>query len=254
MADFPALPLWTDAYLSDTRHLSTEEHGAYLLLLMEAWRRPNCDLPDDDVFMARAAGLSPDRWAAIRPVVLAFWKRDGRRRTWSQKRLQRERDYVATKRQLQRDKAAKRWKGEKSADAPAEPRQSRGNAPTPTPTPTTSVETSVSTGGEPPPPDPVKAMFDAGVRLLGQAGTEERQARSILGRWSKAHGPEAVIVALGRAQREGAVDPVSFVEGVFRWQAKQGPKGAPQEGEERTLPSGQLQRYSAFDGWMNVYG
>jgi hypothetical protein len=42
MAEFPALPLWTDAYLGDTRHLSQSEHGAYLLLLITAWRTPNC--------------------------------------------------------------------------------------------------------------------------------------------------------------------------------------------------------------------
>ena len=58
MAEFPALALWTDAYLADTRHLSTLEHGAYLLLMMEAWRRPHCDLPDDDRVLARLAGLT----------------------------------------------------------------------------------------------------------------------------------------------------------------------------------------------------
>ena len=62
MAEFPHLPLFTDAYLADTRHLTTEEHGAYLLLMMEAWRRPECSLPDDDRLLARLCGLSIERW------------------------------------------------------------------------------------------------------------------------------------------------------------------------------------------------
>lgn len=32
MAEFPALPLWTDAYIGDTAHLTNEEHGVYLRL------------------------------------------------------------------------------------------------------------------------------------------------------------------------------------------------------------------------------
>lgn len=85
MAEFPALPLFTDAYLADTRHLNTEEHGAYLLLMMEAWRRPECSLPDDDRLLARLAGLPLDRWQEVRPVVMQFWRRDGRRKTWTQR-------------------------------------------------------------------------------------------------------------------------------------------------------------------------
>jgi len=69
------------------------------------------------------------------------------------------------------------------------------------------------------PPDPVKVMFDSGVRFLGQAGIPDGKARGILGKWRGAHGAEAVIAALGKAQREGAIDPVAFIEGCFR-QAK----------------------------------
>lgn len=136
MAEFPALPLWTDAYLADTRHLSTLEHGAYLLLLMEAWRRPHCDLPDDDKLLARLAGLSLDDWLAIAPVVMELWDRDGRRKTWTQKRLKKERLYVGEKSARQRDNARKRWKGSENEDATALPDGCQTDAPTPTPTPT----------------------------------------------------------------------------------------------------------------------
>lgn len=148
MADFPALMLWTDKYLADTRHLTTLEHGAYLLLIMEAWRRPHCDLPDDDLILARMAGLSAEEWAATKPVIMAFWTLDKRSKKWRQKKLTSERDYVTKKRKSQQDKAAKRWQKTENPDATAHPRQSRGNAPTPTPT-HLSVETIVSTSARP---------------------------------------------------------------------------------------------------------
>lgn len=133
MADFPAMPLFTDAYLADTRHLTTEEHGAYLLLMMEAWRRPECSLPDDDVLLARLSGLTPSRWKEVRPVIIAFWKRDGRKKSLTQKRLLRERAFVAQKSASQRDKAVTRWSEKKIADAMALPKRCPADAPTPTP-------------------------------------------------------------------------------------------------------------------------
>ena len=119
MAEFPALSLWTDAYLADTRHLSTVEHGAYLLLLMEAWRRPNCDLPDDDKILARLAGLPEQEWTTIKDAILAFWNYDGRSKTYRQKRLLKERDLSRKRSKSQADKASKRWKQTKEGNAAA---------------------------------------------------------------------------------------------------------------------------------------
>jgi uncharacterized protein YdaU (DUF1376 family) len=124
MADFPCLPFWTDAYLADTNHLTTEEHGAYLLLLIEAWRSPDCSLPDDDALLARHAGLSPAKWKASKPIIMAFWKLDGRRGRWFQKRLRKERQKVAQKRRAAKDSAASRWKQTKTGHANAMPTQS----------------------------------------------------------------------------------------------------------------------------------
>ena len=142
MAQFPALPLFTDAYLADTRHLTAEQHGAYLLLLMEAWRRPACTLPDDDEMLARLACMSVERWAFNRETVMAFWTYDGRRKEWSQLRLTDERDYVRQKSLSQRHKAAKRWKTKEKDDAVAMPEGMPDGCPLPTPT---IVDTNVST-------------------------------------------------------------------------------------------------------------
>ncbi len=116
MADFPALPLWTDAFMADTMHLSGEEIGVYMLLLMTAWRRPDCDLPDDDKFLARVARVGGKKWVHMRPVMAAFHQIEGGR--WVQKRLRLEREYVEGRRRQQRDNANARWHPESGPETP----------------------------------------------------------------------------------------------------------------------------------------
>jgi len=77
MADFPAMPFWTDAYISDTQHLTNEEHGIYVRLLIFSWRTSDCCLPNDDKRLATMVGLTPHKWNKIKPAILKFWTVDG---------------------------------------------------------------------------------------------------------------------------------------------------------------------------------
>ncbi len=77
MAEFPAMPLFTDAFIADTTHLTAAESGAYMMLLMCAWRRPNCDLPMDDKTLARITRMSLLAWLNIKENILWFWSNDG---------------------------------------------------------------------------------------------------------------------------------------------------------------------------------
>ena len=99
MAEFPALPLWTDAYLADTMHLTCMESGAYLHLLIAAWRSPGCNLPDDDKLLPRFAKCTPAQWRKVKDVVSQFWAIEND--FWTQKRLSKERNYVNSKRNQQ---------------------------------------------------------------------------------------------------------------------------------------------------------
>ena len=65
MSKAPAMPMYWDAYLADTTHLTTEEHGAYMLLLAAMWRR-NGSVPDDDKDNARILGLTTAKWRKIK--------------------------------------------------------------------------------------------------------------------------------------------------------------------------------------------
>lgn len=68
----PFMQLYVADYLGDTRHLTTEQHGAYLLLLMTMWRSDGV-LSDDPAKLARIAGLTVSRWKKISDDVLAFF-------------------------------------------------------------------------------------------------------------------------------------------------------------------------------------
>ena len=115
-----------------------------------------------------------------------------------------------------------------------------------------SVDTDVSTGADAP-PDPARVMFDAGVHLLGQSGFTEARARALIGKWRKQHGTESVIEALGRARREGAVDPVSFIEGALRFSRKARAERPPDIGDQRIRADGTVVEWSgAVGGWVEV--
>jgi uncharacterized protein YdaU (DUF1376 family) len=68
----PYMPLYVADYLGDTQHLSIEQSGCYLHLLMAMWRAGG-SLPADPSKLARMVRLTPARWAKIGPDVLAFF-------------------------------------------------------------------------------------------------------------------------------------------------------------------------------------
>jgi uncharacterized protein YdaU (DUF1376 family) len=93
MAEFPTMPLHTDAIVADTQHLDNAEFGAYMRLLVFAWRTPDCSLPDDDRRLAIMLGLTPSKWRKIKPVIMSFWDlTDGK---WTQKKQQKVREKVS---------------------------------------------------------------------------------------------------------------------------------------------------------------
>lgn len=77
------MPLYVADYLADTGHLSTVEHGAYLLLIMHYWQTGG--LPCDDIRLARIARLTPDEWAASRQTVQNLFDDD-----WKHGRIEKE--------------------------------------------------------------------------------------------------------------------------------------------------------------------
>jgi uncharacterized protein YdaU (DUF1376 family) len=76
----PWMPLYVGDYLGDTGHLTTTQHGAYLLLIMHYWRKG--EVPDDDKQLAKITKLPLKAWEAHREIIQDFFY-DG----WQHKRL-----------------------------------------------------------------------------------------------------------------------------------------------------------------------
>jgi uncharacterized protein YdaU (DUF1376 family) len=66
------LPLYVGDYLRKTMRLTTEQHGAYLLLLMALWSDGG-SLPADDETLAAVTRLSPEAWRRHAPTILPFF-------------------------------------------------------------------------------------------------------------------------------------------------------------------------------------
>lgn len=105
-------PLYVADYLADTAHLSTAEHGAYLLLLMHQWRQ-GC-VPADEKQLSRITRQALPEWRRMSETVLAFFENTPAGLV--QQRLERERaraDEFASRRSEKARKAANlRWKGD----------------------------------------------------------------------------------------------------------------------------------------------
>lgn len=113
MARFPYLPLFTEAWVADTKHLTRLERGTYHDLLVLMWQSPECRVPNDDAWLGKRLGMTPAEVAAeLRPIISEFCQSDG---NWlTQKRLRIE-FLGATKLSRQRTVAANaRWNKEKT--------------------------------------------------------------------------------------------------------------------------------------------
>jgi uncharacterized protein YdaU (DUF1376 family) len=200
------MPVFTDALLGDTLHLSAEEFGAYCLLLFATWRNNGRALVEDDRKMARICRVTPKRWRdRLRPVLAAFFDTsDG---TWHQKRLEKEWNYVEhyTSEQSRKGRlsALKRW-GTSVTD-PSIRLKPDGNPHT-----HTQIHKEDSEASPLLPTDPVKEIFDRGLAILGPTH------RSLLGKMRKDHGDEAVLGAIIACETEGPSEPVAFFIGCLK--------------------------------------
>jgi len=65
------MPLYIGDYLAGTSRLTTVQHGAYLLLIMDYWM--NGSLPNDDVILSNIARMPMDAWSIHGALLKQFF-------------------------------------------------------------------------------------------------------------------------------------------------------------------------------------
>lgn len=221
------MPIWTDALIGDTTHLSAEEFGAYLLILIATWRNNGVPFPDDDERLARICRISKARWGhKMRPALAAFFDLSGG--SWRQKRLEKEWNFVAEKRAKNVEagrasadtKALKRQKTE-STDVAAtlQPNGQRNGQRNGNP------HTHTYKGTEDPDGSSAEiAPFDAKTVVINRCiawmakttHQPEKSFRAWVVKLLREYGDGAVVEAFTAASRAPPFEPKSWIEGTLR--------------------------------------
>lgn len=219
MSEFPSLPLFTDAFLADTGHLTAQETGAYLLLLMMAWRLPGCRLPDDDQKLSRWARVDGRTWKRIKPVVMEFWAYE--EGYWTQKRLSKERSVVSKRAEVARENGKrggrpKPLENNEATNPMGSSQVTQQKAPNPNPSKEYS-DTSVSARpvGRAPDVSIKDQIWNSKAALADLSGKSEQVVGKWIGRALKDHPPDVVKRGIDAALHAGTRDPFSYARSVM---------------------------------------
>jgi len=70
------MPIYIGDYIKDTMGLSAEQHGCYLLILMDMWTHDGW-IPSNPEYLSRIARVSEERWRThIRVALHHFFRED----------------------------------------------------------------------------------------------------------------------------------------------------------------------------------
>lgn len=215
------MPLHVGAYVGDTMHLSTVEHGAYLLLLMHYWR--SGPLPNDDATLANISKTSPYLWRKISPEIRKFFALGGdgflhQKRADQERKKAREISAKRTKAAItMHEKQASEITGDMAAHAHAHAQQMQvhARARLPLPLPSKKDSEAKASDAENSVLDviPVRSqLWDEGLdRLQRLTGKHNGNARSLLGKLLKGAKDDCASVLTALRECPETRDPTAWL-------------------------------------------
>ena len=131
------MPLYVADYLSATSRLTTEQHGAYLLILMDYWK--NGPPPDNDQVLAQITRMPLDAWGKARGMLQPFF--DVQNEHWLHHRVNHEMVKANHNKAINIERGKKgaeaRW--QKNSLSIVEVCSTDSTSPSPSPSPITSI-------------------------------------------------------------------------------------------------------------------
>lgn len=209
MSNTPFMQFYPGDYLGKTMDLTTEQHGAYLLILMTMWQH-DAKLPNDPKKLARIARLTPAKFAAVWSEISRFFEVEGDAIT--NPRMTKERKKAAEKSQKRATAGSAGGKAKALKD-----QESRlANAmPLPCHSPDTRdksiPEANASGRDASESADPKKEFWDKAKAFLSKNGIPQSQSGSFIGKCLKQHGLDRTREAFKAAQSERPAEPIPWI-------------------------------------------
>jgi uncharacterized protein YdaU (DUF1376 family) len=207
MAALPYMRMYWADYDADTPHLSTMQHGIYLMLIKNYWQRGG-PLPNDDARLAKIARISMRDWNHNRNTILEFFTEQ--ESLLVHPRLSLELSRVEAK-SLKCKGAAlandKRTLSKRSTNAERTPIYTEAD---------TDIPLDKESNG-------AKADLEAEFWADAKAYLKRHikgDPGSLIAKWLREQGKEVTTAAINAAQLETAVDPRAYITGYFRRHGK----------------------------------
>lgn len=215
----PAFQFYPNDFLADakTMVMSTEEIGAYLLLLCACWKEDGLDISTKK--LSRIARLREKKFLVLwENSISACFYLDRETGKYRQKRLDKELKKQKDKSLVGKNAADARWhpdECERNADA----MQNDAIHISSSSSSSTAVKNSAKAGdkaaGEI--TDPVeRRIWTDGVQMLTRSGLSDRTARSLLGSKAKEFGKPLLAQCIAITQAENPADPKAFLLGTLK--------------------------------------